>query len=54
MEKETAKVLVVKADGAMRPMAGIWRDNEAGKFSAESYLKKNKEDTVVKATLIED
>jgi DNA-binding LacI/PurR family transcriptional regulator len=52
----TVKVLVVKDElGELRPMAGIWKDNEAGASSAEQYLGKrgHEQDSVVKATLTE-
>lgn len=50
------KVLVVKDDeGVLFPMAGIWIDNQAGKYGAEDYLSKPKNSKlkVVKAELVE-
>lgn len=52
MEKETIDVLVVKAE-KMRPLAGIWRDDENGRISAELYMKRHNVDDIVKATLTE-
>lgn len=49
-------VLVVKdEDGVLRPMAGIWIDNEAGKMGAENFLSKPMNDglEVVSAELTE-
>jgi len=46
--------LVVKdEEGGLRPMAGIWRDNEAGRISADKYLAKNPEITIVRVQMIE-
>lgn len=46
--------LVVKdEDGILRPMAGVWRSDESGKRSAEDYVKKNPEVTIVQVELIE-
>lgn len=48
------KVLVVKdEDGIMRPMAGIWVDNQAGQWGAEEYLSKHRGFSIVKAELAE-
>ncbi len=47
-------VLVVKDEtGELRPQASIWKDNEAGKISAEIYINKNKDCEIVRASLIE-
>lgn len=44
--------LVVQDEyGMIRPMAGIWRDNEAGKISSEIYLKKNTGIKIVKVKI---
>jgi hypothetical protein len=46
--------LVVKdEEGILRPMAGIWRDDEAGEFGAAIFLKYHPNDSIVKARLIE-
>jgi len=51
---KTIQVLVVKdEDGIMRPMAGIWIENDAGIINAKIYARKNPEDAVVSATLTE-
>ena len=46
------KFLVVEdEDGSFLPMAGIWRDNENGKFSAEKYAEKNPDIKITKVEL---
>lgn len=54
-QENSIQVLVVRDnEGELRPMAGIWKDNELGEGSSQDYLAKAKnDDTIVKATLIE-
>lgn len=37
---ENIFLCVKDEDGELRPMAGIWRDNEAGRISAYEYGRK--------------
>lgn len=46
-------IVVKDEEGDLRPMAGIWRDDEAGKVSSDYYLKKNPEIKLVKVELTE-
>ena len=51
---ESIEVLVVKdEDGVLRPLAGTWENNVAGKMRADMYLEKNEDCTIAKATLTE-
>lgn len=46
--------LVVKDDeGIIRPMAGIWRDNEAGRDDADRYAAKHSDVTIVRVLMEE-
>ena len=46
--------LVVKdEDGVLRPMAGVWKDNEAGRIASVEYLKKNNDCTIVRVEINE-
>jgi hypothetical protein len=52
---EEIKVLVVQdEDGEMRPLAGIWKNNEAGTISAKKYMTQNPTDKVIMARLIKE
>ncbi len=50
---ENLYVLVVTdEDGTMRPMAGIWIDNEAGKINSDHWLSKDDgTSTIIRARL---
>lgn len=50
------KILTVKdEDGILRPQAGIWNDNEAGRRSSQDFINKpsNKDCSIVLAELTE-
>jgi len=52
--KSVDVLVIVDDEGIMRPQAGIWVDNEGGKYSMEAHLakKQNRNDKVIKATII--
>lgn len=51
---KSIQVLVVKdEEGELRPIAGIWKDNEHGRAGSENYLSKNPWAKIVEATLTE-
>lgn len=50
---ENIFLCVKDEDGDLRPMAGIWRDDEYGNLSAEAYKKKNKNVTIAKVIISE-
>ena len=45
-------LVVMDSEGNFLPMAGIWRDNEGGQFSAEKYQQKNPDIEIVKVKLL--
>lgn len=53
MNNELEVLVVIDNEGIMRPQAGIWKNNEAGKMSSEDYVKKNGKygDTIIVAVL---
>ena len=53
--EEIQVLVVMDSDGEMRPLAGIWKNNEQGILSSQEYLDKNKlGDSIVSATLIKN
>ncbi len=52
--KQSIDVLVVADEsGTLRPLAGLWKDNESGKLSSEEYLKKSPGTSIIPCSLIQ-